>query len=497
MENQESNNKTIEYNLFQLLLSQSRHKMVSGIIGRGGGKSTAFGIRLKDYNYQLPRAKIAIPGDTYKQLLTRTLPSTIEGLEFHGLIKDKHFVVGTRPPKSWKWPEAYQPPLVYETSISFYTGFTAQLVSLDSDTGGRGINFDGVIGDEAGTLNIERLSNNVFAANRGNIDRFKGHWLHHAVLLLGSMPLAKRGKWFIQLSELAKKEPDKYLHIIASSYINAKNLGADFFKTCQQMMTTLQYNAEILSIIPGQIENGFYPCFSEKKHTYDASNENYLFGLNGDINLLKKDDCRMDSDLIDNLPIDISCDWGARINCLECGQPSPLSNEYRLINSFEVLSPLTLHDLATKFCDYYEAKTLKHVNFYYDHTAMYKDAARTTTFADEMSSCLIKRGWTVNRIYVGQAPKHATKFLFFSIAHREDGTTNLPALRYNKNNCEKLIISIEQAGAVEGSEGTEKDKRPERKEKQDQTEATHHSDAHDTLIYFKFRSRLNTSGYIL
>ena len=56
---------------------------------------------------------------------------------------------------------------------------------------------------------------------------------------------------------------------------------------------------------------------------------------------------------------------------------------------------------------------------------------------------------------------------------------------------------MQQAGAIEGRNGIEKDKRPERREGQDQAEATHHSDAGDTLGYFKFRSRMKSSGYII
>lgn len=492
----DSHRRPLIYNLPQLLFAKSRHKLTSLEWGRGTGKSTVLATRIKDYAIQLPRAKIAVPGETYKQLLTRTLPSTIEGLELIGYKKDLHYVVGGRPPKQWRWKEAYQPPLDYHDCIIFPNGTTFQMVSLDTDSGGRGNNFDGVIGDEAASMNVVRLSNNVLAANRGNIDRFRNHWLHHAILFAGSTALTQSGRWFSELADAAKLDPDKCLHIIATSFLNQHNLGEEFFKTCMRLMTTMQYNAEILCLRPGHVENGFYPNFSEAKHCYDATNTNYLFGLNYDVKELRRETCKSDSDHRDDLAIDFACDWGARINTMVCGQPAPIGDEYRFISAFHVLSPMTLHDLATKFCDYYETKSRKYANFHYDHTAVYKDAARTTSFADEMTKALQARGWTVNRIYHGQAPSHKTKFLFWSIAHREDGSSRLPVFRYNKNNCSFLIVSIQQAGALEGKDGIEKDKRPERREGQKQEEATHYSDAMDTLGFFKFKSRLGSAGYV-
>lgn len=494
MANQESNH-SLQYNLAQTLFAMSRKKHTSLEWGRGTGKSTVIATRMKDFTYHLPRAKIAIPGETYKQLLTRTLPSTIEGLEMLGIKKELHYYVGQRPPKQFRWYEAYQPPLEYDTCIIFYTGTTFQLISLENDSGGRGLNFDGVIGDESGSMDAVRLSNNVLAANRGNNDRFRDHWLHHSTLFAGSTALTLKGRWFSDLGKAALKDPENMLHLVATSYLNAHNLGEDFFKTCMRIMTLLQFNAEIKCERPGQVENGFYPNFSEFRHTYDASNVNYLIGLNYNINELKKETSESDSDHIKENPIDIACDWGARINTMVCGQ-DVLGNQYNFISAFHVLSPLTLHDLAKKFCDYYETKSRKVVNFHYDHTAVYKDAARTTTFADEMTSSLKKRGWTVNRLYHGQAPSHKSKYLFWTIAHRGDGTTRLPTFKYNKNNCSFLIVSIQQAGAIEGRDGIEKDKRPERREGQKQEEATHYSDAMDTLAFFKFRDRLLTTGYI-
>lgn len=485
----------LTYNLPQIAFAITKTKTTILEWGRGTGKSTAIGKRLKDCTDNLPRAKFAMPGETYKQLLLQTLPSTIKSLEMLGQKKDLHYFVGKKPPEKWRWKTAYEPPLSYETSFIWPNGFTAQMLSMESDTG-RGINFDGSISDETGSLDAVRLGNNVLGSIRGNEKYFRNHWLHQSKLFVGTTALTLKGRWFSDLADLAIKDPKNIRHIKATSYMNAHNLGKEYFKTMLRQLTTLQFNAEILCKRPDRIDNGFYPNFLEEKHTYDASNINYLFGslegsTDGPI-----DNCKSDNDLREDLPIDIACDWGATINTMSCGQDHALGNEYRFINAFHVLSPQTIHDLANKFCDYYENKIRKDIHFYYDHTAVFKGGSGTPNYADTLTDALTKRGWTVNKIYCGQAPGHAVKYNFWVTAHREDGTTRLPAFRYNKSNCKFLIVSIQQAGAFEGKNGIEKDKRPERRLGQRQEEATHHSDGHDTLGFFKFKHRISTMGWV-
>lgn len=484
------------YHLAQLMFAMSKHKHTNLDWGRGTGKSTVLAYRMKDIAYNLARSKTAIPGETYKQLLTRTLPSTIEGLELLGLKKNQHFFVNQRPPRQWRWQEAYQPPLEYDGVISFYTGACFQLISLENDTGGRGPNYDAVIGDEAGLMDATRLSNNVLASNRGNMDRFNNHWLHHSTLFASSTPQTKKGRWFLDQKEEAIKNPKEVLYLQAPSTMNRHNLGEEFFKTCKRLMTDLQYNAEILCIRPDSVENGFYPSFKEELHTYDASNVNYLFGLGSDVDKLREVNSRSDSDVRSDYPIDIACDWGANINCLVAGQDAQIGNEYNIINALYVKSPQTLRELAAKFCDYYSSHQRKRVNFYYDHTAVFKDASRVTSFADEFTKALVDRGWEVNRIYVGQAPSHSSRYLFWDIVFKEDGSNTLPFVRYNKNNCSYLIVSMQQAGALEGKNGIEKDKRPEKRKDAIHEELTHFTDAMDTLVYFKFKGRVTNTGYI-
>jgi hypothetical protein len=488
--------REITFTIPQALFARSRHKQSSLEWGRGGGKSTVLGYRMKDVVNHLPRAKFGIVGSNYAQILSRTLPSTIEGLELLGFKKDLHYFVGRRPPKEWRWQEAYQPPLTYDNYISFYNGTGFQMISLENGDGGRGLNLDGCIGDEAALFNKDKLDNNVLLCIRGNLHRFSHHWLHQSHLFTSTTPVSVTGdgRWFIDLEEEARKNPKEVMHMIAKSAFNFENLGANYFKMLRRKLTPLAYSTEVDCIRPGRVQNGFYPKFSSLIHTYMSSNDNYVFGLNYDLEALRKVHSSFYGDVNPNQYLEIAFDYGAAINTLVVGQ---LHGEvFRIPKAMHVKSPDTVLTLAQEFCDYFRNHINKEVHYHYDHTAHYRDAVRTTSFADEIEAVLRKNGWNVVMHYHGQAPLHLTKF-----AHMEkvlgEKESNYPRIRINSLACEHLIISIEQAGAYDGPKGIQKDKRPEKRKNVVDEETTHYSDAFDTLVFFRFKNGLNQDSYLV
>lgn len=482
--------RQISFTVPQTAFALSKKKETYLEWGRGGGKSTVIALRIKDIVENMPRAKCGIVGSTYQQLLTRTLPSTIEGLELLGYVKDLHYFVGKRPPTNWKWQEAYQPPLTYDNYITFYNGTGFQLISLDNINSGRGLNLDAVIGDEAALFDFEKLSANVLLSVRGNIHRFKHTWLHQSLLFTSTTPLTLKGRWFTNQQEHAKKQPKDILYMVASSRYNFDILGAEFFRKNKRMSTTLMYNAEIECIRPGRVQTGFYPAFDEVFHTYQASNDDFVLGAGSDLIMLKRQ--VPDIDLKLNQPIDVACDYGAKINTIVCGQMNE-GDRYNILNALFVKSPDTIKELGQKFCDYYHFHRCKEVNYYVDHTGIPRNA-NGSSYADEFQKILESNGWTVNRIYVGQAPGHNVKYVFMDQLLKES-EPSLPLIRMNAENCKTLIISIQQAGTKEGKNGVEKDKSPERNANAVDEETTHFSDAFDTLVYFKFKDGLTASGY--
>lgn len=471
--------KIIKLNLPQLIIANATQPDIVWEGGRGGGKSTSIADRIKNLVHQMPRASGVIVGETYGQILTRTLPSTISGLERLGYYKDYHYFIGRKPPKSWKWNEPYEPPANYDHYMIWYTGAGFHLVSQDRSGSGRGLNTDFIIGDEAALLDFEKLFNDVLATNRGNLHRFSNCPLHHSTFFCSTTPMTTKGKWMFKIEEEAKQNPDKILYLRSSATHNINNLGKKFFSENKKRLPRIIYDAEILNIRPGKIEGGFYPQFSEKKHTHVAINYNYMDSMQFSFKENGEMDCRQDADLLLDAPIDIAMDYGASINVIVSGQMN--KNAYKVLNCLFLKTPHLVPHVVEKFCAYYKYHRNKTVNYYYDHTAIGHDGGRAETYEEQVTNTLAKNGWKVNKQNLGQAPAHDTKYRFWGRVLSEE--SNYPHVTFNRNNCKYLIISIHHAPVKQTSKGFEKDKGSERKADVDQAEATHPSDACDTLIF--------------
>ena len=412
-----------------------------------------------------------------------------------GYKKDVHYFIGRRPPEAWRWPEPYEPPLKYDYFISWYNGAGFPLVSQDRPGSGRGLNVDGVIGDEAQLLDEEKLFNDVLATNRGKNHLFKNCPLHHSTFFAFTYPWTARGKWVLKMEEEAKKNPKEIFYLRASAMENMKNLGPKWFKDMRRYVTDLIYNAEILNVRPDRIEGGFYSRFDEKVHCYKKYNYSFIDNLRGknegiDVDLIKVPDSRFDGDVMPNEPLDIAFDYGAAINCLVCAQES---DRFRFLKSFFVKRPMKINDVVKMFCKYYYYHKNKTVIYYYDHTAIGTDGRSTTTYKDEVIREFIKEGWAVVENYIGQAPGHNSKYLLWNALL--SGDDRLPLVGFNEDNCEHLIISIKHAPMKEGYKGPEKDKSSEdQRKKTPQESATHLSDAGDTLAYGKLSNRMRADS---
>ncbi|OFY87848.1 MAG: hypothetical protein A3F72_02965 [Bacteroidetes bacterium RIFCSPLOWO2_12_FULL_35_15] len=479
----------IEYNIPQVLAIMAPQPHIFLEWARGTGKSTVIAKKAVDFVTELPRSKIALVGATYSQMLTRTLPSTIQGFARLGYYKDKHYFVGRRAPAKWKWKEAYEPILDYTNAIHWFNGTTFVMVSLDMVDGGRGNNVDGAIGDEAALFDYDRLFNNVGATIRGNKDIFGKSPLHENTLYATSVPMTAKGKWLFKMEEEAIKDPASIMYLRADAFHNFKNLGAKWFKENKRVLTKMIYDAEILNIRPGRIEGGFYPQFKEDKHCRDAFNNSFLISLDYNFAKAKAANCLADGDRVHSEPLDIACDYGASFNgvvtCQEVGR------EFRYLSALHRLSPFNIDTTIQDWCDYYKEHGCKVVNYYYDQSA--KGRGHTETFRDMVVRVLTANKWTINEHDIGPIPDHKDRYNFWYLAHQENDS-RLPVFRYNESNCKHLILSMNNAGIVEGKNGFEKDKRPERVKKLDQSETTHFSDAHDTLGFAKYAGSLSTSS---
>ncbi|RZJ71084.1 hypothetical protein [Flavobacterium sp.] len=465
------------------------------IWGRGSGKSTALAYAMREFCKRLPGASIALVGATYSQILSRTLPSTIEGLSHFGLYQDVDFVVGqSGKKKGYKMP--FQPPNQWNNVMHFSSGTIFQLVSLDNPNSGRGLNAYGEVGDEALTLDPEKLYNNVKTTNRSRKAIFNNDVFEGAAFYASSMPVTKRGKWILEMKKKAEGNPEEFYYSQANAFWNP-HLQPSWFKRMEdESPSRVIYEAEILNIEPKEITDGFYANLNPDHYYTDFANS-YLESINmtGLVDLNGKRlslTCRQDNDLRVDVGLTVSIDFGV-FNSLTVSQPDDLL--YKVLKSMWVKSPKLLDDLfIEQFIPYYEPHKTKIVYLYGGHDGNMRGPNHKLTLFEQVRDLLKKHGWTVYIMAKGAAASHADKYLLIN-AMLKGTYPNLPKIRINEHNNPDLIVSLEHAEAIEGRNGVEKDKRPERNKSMKQEHTTHLSDAFDhpifALYWDKFKGRSN------
>lgn len=329
-----SHYKPIQYNFPQLLatFAARKWKRLFNEWSRGTGKSTDLGRQQKDVVTDMPRSSNMLIGSTYKDMLTRTLPSTIAGLESHGIFQNLHYFIRQKPPPSWRksWGVAYQPPDSYDKYITFWNGAGYHLISHDVPGDGRGLNSDSECMDEAALLDKEKLDLNTTPTLRGSKKMvFENSPFFRSTYAVSSTPLTVKGRWFIEEEEKALKNPDMIKFISANAKWNEQNLADNWMEEMRENTLPWIYDAEYLNIRPSITTDMFYFLLDEKKHGYSNYNYNYYLEVGQAI------DCRGDNDLDLSRPLLLGADWGSAINSLVVTQVN--GREFRVLKSMYVL----------------------------------------------------------------------------------------------------------------------------------------------------------------
>lgn len=189
------------------LLLQARAEV--NVEGRGTGKSADIGFTIDRIVRLMPGSVIALTGKTYGQLLTRTLPSSLKILNRIGYEKNLNYVIGRRPPESFR--NSIEPLNKFDNVISFANGTRIAMISQSEPGSGRGANTDFEIADEALLLDRDQYNAEVVPTNRGNLEFFgvKGErpaWMHHGFKYSTSMPVSKSARWILDYGEYYHKE---------------------------------------------------------------------------------------------------------------------------------------------------------------------------------------------------------------------------------------------------------------------------------------------------
>ncbi len=509
---------------------------------RGTGK-TEGPIALRSLNIQnkMPRGATGMVAATYMQILTRTLPPLEKAWQRYGYMPDVHYWVGKFPPKNLKIPKAIYHPRSPEHSIFHLNGHVTHFMSLDRVGLSNGKTVDSIHGDEARFLNYQRYIDDIAPTNRGNREIFGHLSEHHSVTFCTDMPADQSGKWIldkerevnkslitqiiniqleynrydVEINHPATTQPRKvYLarkmkdyafalnelrkgsvfYSEATSLANIEVLGEDQFRQWKREMKPAIYERAILNKRIIQVEKGFYPLLDLERHTYDDGYD-YSF-IDSNLALIRQpgftQDSRYDADIRKDKPLDIAFDSNGYFNCCCIGQEH--SKEYRILNAFYVKDEDRLEELCHNVTNYYRHHPTKVINFFYDHTYVGTDATRVYSYADLIAKLFTAKGWKVNMLHIGMQPRHDTRYRMWGAVLKEDDR-RIMRVRINKTNCAQLLVALQRAAVRQGSKGFEKDKRDEaRIHAVPPEEATHFTDAFDTLYIGKYKHQI---GYTM
>lgn len=475
---------------------------------------------------RMPGSTGGVVVPTFKHGLTNTLPALFAAWARWGFKRDIHYVVGKRPPKSYKKPIIE--PAQYENVISFYNGSVAVMISQDRPGASNGLTLSWLLIDEARFIDPVPLYNETFPANGGIKSHFSRHSFNHAMLIISDMPQGKKGSWFLEyekkmnpeviqaieggvyeqwrqrkhIMELRAKgiEPPEYLknHLRRldrdinrlrstatyyreySSVENVQLLGEQYLRDMKRDLTPLTFQTSVLCRKVGIARDGFYSSMKEE-HKYNASDLDYLDSLGYEI-LPGVMDCRADADLDPYAPICIGMDYNANINWIVAGQPDDQKGELKVLKSFYVKYERKIPALISDFCNYYIHHKSKSVVFYYDATALGNNyAVNDVDFRQTIINEFQRHGWNVDPVYLGNPMGHGEKYNLINLGFQ--GRNRLVP-RFNRQNNDDLILAIQSAGVRNGRNGFQKDKSGEKlaETEDDRLELrTDGTDAFDTL----------------
>lgn len=204
--------------------------------------------------------------------------------------------------------------------------------------------------------------------------------------------------------------------------------------------------------------------------------------------LSERNDCRMDADCMNDLPLYLAFDYNANINTLVVGQVYQRDGveAVNVIKSFYVKNERKLRELVDDFSHYYAPKRAvkRDVVYFYDATA--KQGASYALTDERFYQAVIKElkrnGWDVTAIDMGVPEKHEVKH---RIINNGLAGIEYPSIRINQPNNPDLIIAMQLCEVSIGYQGFRKDKSQEKKPETEENlplqQRTDFTDAFDSL----------------
>ena len=544
--------KEVYYNPVQLKVNIINARNTILIGGRALGKTTGIhGPRTSACVIKMPQSSNGFISRTYKQFKTRIMGSLVSGWkdlgfsEYNEKTGKGHFTIGKR---NRNWPTPYYPIGDYTQAIHWFTGAVVVLISQDRAGDANGSNIQSLHGDEAFQLNKEDLDENVIPAMRG-LPQYSHLSEYQSLTLTSSMPLTPDGAWLFDYEKETDEELNKFImqtygqrdrlyrvllkdkaekvlshkyvlncqsqlqqidellndlrkdytyYLEADSFENFHVLGEKYFRNQRRQLSEDKWNTQIMNLRPTGIELGkrFYPQLS-LKHFYIDYNNPYFDQFQIELPF-EKDTCLGDNDCSRVMPLELSFDFGGRINSLAVFQDkTATTHTEHLLKEFFAEQPEYLNHLIEKFNAYYSPMVCRELNVYYDVNGRKHQSQSNETDIELVYRLLTLSGWIVNLIEIDHNPLHDDKFEFLNLLFSEQDI-RLPFVRIHEQNCPNTKIALFNAPLKIGAKGKrEKNKDSEKMaSKTPQTQATHITDAVDYYFFRKYRGKVDSlAGY--
>lgn len=459
------------------------------MMGRGAGKTAVIGPDTYMSATILPRAKTFFSSTTYNQILTKTLPEVEKmwntmGLKEYTSPEDPgHYIVGKRPPKHFAKP--YAPPRRYANVITFFNGFSIEMLSMDRPDLSRGGSYDGGWIDEAALVSQEAFNKVLLPTVRGNINHFssaKQQLRHQQVSLLTSVPWKAKGQWILEYEEKAREFPSDYAWIEGTAFDNIDILGEKGLRRLKLELTEMEWRIEVMNERHIKIPDGFYNSLSMDIHSYTPQYR-YKDGPRG------IDTTGLTKEYSPTKPIDISFDFGGWFSCYTLWQEDSTTPGIMTERCFDlgyVKEDEKLDTLLSRFCYKYKDHRRKEIRIYGEPRGFDRNATGDRIY-DVVKDQLDQHGWKVKiMIKPGyQSKEHSWRHHFLNdlLAERNE---RMPRIRINDEECRDLLFSMQTAPITRDMK---KDKSKEKQREFPQEHATHLTDTFDYYFTQKY-SRL-------
>lgn len=304
---------------------------------------------------------------------------------------------------------------------------------------------------------------------------FNRQWLLTPEQDMRSLAIKANGKWNCgprKNIDIRTMQREARCFFRANTLDNIDILGESYVRDMKKTLAPVVFQISILNLKSVKINDGFYANLDvENVHGYVPDTINPL-NLASTIKtatsivggtaykeeyssvdferLTKMDDCSMDGDVADSLPLYVAMDYNARINWIATGQVYQRDGVECLntLSSKFVKNEKMLQDLVEEWCRYYEPhrRVNRNVTYFYDSTAKHRAYAIThKDFKDAVIEIMEKHGWIVTPVDMGVPMHHSEKY---QVINEALAGLTYPAVRFNRENNEPLLIAMENTDVI-------------------------------------------------